>query len=140
MCNCKKKDKKPLTEEEKLLRKIVKMKKATRKQELENLQDDFADHYQEIDKVKLNDPGVVVWLKDGRKGVAVADTAGGDKYDHETGFWCAYAKALRQKKPIMTQLTWSSQDLTPYIFNDRMTSSHYTMANHPLVTAIKNMS
>ena len=50
-------------------------------------------YYQEIKNVIFNKPATIVILKDGRKGVAML--LEGDTWNKETGFWCAYAKALR---------------------------------------------
>ena len=59
---------------------------------------EHSKRYSEIEKVVFNYFDTVVILKDGRKGVATCSYD--DLFNEETGFWCAYAKALKCHKPL----------------------------------------
>lgn len=105
-------------------------KKIKTEQELENekLEQRLAKHYTDIDKVIINAPTVIVILKNGGKGVSTPSH--GDVYNYETGFWCAYAKALR------SQIKTNSKNAFPFMFKQYpgLSISNCTIIGNPAIT------
>lgn len=61
---------------------------------------DFKQEYkfnksEDVERVLVNEPAIIVFTKDGYKGVAVCDDK--DKFDHEVGYKIAYAKIERAR-------------------------------------------
>ena len=133
MCNCKKKTSMKVTKKE-----------IAKNEEIERLQVELADHYNHIDKVIINEPVVVVKLKDGRKGVAKVGHS--DTFNPETGFWCAYSKALKQGSPLSlgySGIDWGKQTgnySTSVFYYDAQNNTSPPLIGPPLIGQIKSRS